>query len=197
MIQKAYKITVENINDEPWHYNDIVVYADSAGEAKSKGFPEFWSARIDDYSKYGRRERDVIYTDLKARRVSKEDKILYDGEYITRERVKQKEWVKDRDEKARKLWEENPESLAVVLAGCYGSYWGANRCGYGSYLNAGHYTTEEAYNIVKGSCSSRQEEVRLLDVEEYNAIIDKEVKKLVETIEKYHLDIGKLRSKKL
>lgn len=52
-IQKAYHLKVIDIVDEPWHWDDIVVYADSPGEAKSSGISRFDGAEIKDYGHKG------------------------------------------------------------------------------------------------------------------------------------------------
>lgn len=181
--KKAFKITVKDlVIDEPWHYTDIIVYADSHGEAKNKGMREFELGEIIDYTKKnwkGEYLRDITYLDIRARRIKSEDKILYKGEWETRERISQLEWQDKRDEKAKQLWINNPDGIAVVWVGCYGAYWGANRSGYYSKIeNAGKYSTKEAYDIVKGSCYDRQEIVQLLDKEKYNAELQKKIDNL-------------------
>ncbi len=166
-IKKAFKLTVDNIADEPWCWDDIIVYAESHGAAKSKGLKYFDGAEIHVDRGYG--VRDVEFTDLKARRIKNQDKILYDGEWVTQERKVQLDWQKERDEDARKIMEENPNGIAVVWAGVYNAYWGYNHNGYRADIeNAGKYTTKEAFDIVKGSCWSRQETVQLLSIEKYN-----------------------------
>jgi len=178
-VQKAYKLIVEDlILDEPWHYEVPVYYARTAGEAKSKGIGWFRDYNVKDYLAYNS-EREVEFTDIKARRVKKLDKILYKDRWETRERITQLEWQDRRDEEARLIWENNPDGIAVVWAGCYGSFWGANRSGYWSTIEgAGKYSTEEAYEIVKGSCYSRQEKVILLDKEKYNKDLEEKIKRL-------------------
>lgn len=186
-IQKAFKLSVKNlVIDEPWHYEDIVVYADSHGEAKVKGFSEFEYGEVQDYSQKnykGEYLRDITFLDIRARRIKKLDKVLYKDRWETRERISQLEWQDKRDEEAKVLWENNPDGIAVVWAGCYNSYWGANHSGYWSTLEgAGKYSMEEAYKIVKGSCYSRQEKVILLDKEKYNAELKEKAEKLLNSM---------------
>jgi hypothetical protein len=186
-IQKAYKLSLNNmVVDEPWYYNGIIVYADSHGEAKSKGFNKFELCQIEDYSQRnykGEPYRDYTFMDIRARRVKKLDKILYDGEWRTQERIKELEWMKERDRKAFELTQTNPNDFAVVFAGCYNSYWGANRSGYWAKIeDAGKYTTEEAYKIVKGSDYSRQETVVFLDKEKYNEELQKKIYNLQKSL---------------
>lgn len=188
-IQKAYKLSVKDmIIDEPWHYTDIVVYAESHGEAKAKGISgwHFEGAQVEDYSQKnykGEYLRDITFLDIRARRIKKEDKIFYKDEWRTRERVSQLEWQDKRDEEAKQLWLDNPNETAVVYAGCYNQYWGANHAGYCSDITyAGKYSTEEAYNIVKGSCYSRQEKAILLDKEKYNKEIQQKIDRLTKNM---------------
>lgn len=183
IVLKAYKLVVNDIVDEPWHWNDIIIYAKTAGEAKSKGLSEFEGAKVNDlkgmsWSLY----RDVKYTDIKAYRIKEMDKVLYEGIVITKAEVKQKEWQKQRDKEALELSQNYPDSMAVVYAGCYGSYWGANRSGYTSKIeNAGKYSTKDAYEIVRGSDYNRQEKVILLDGTKYNAEIDIKIEQLLKS----------------
>jgi hypothetical protein len=178
MIKKAYKLTVKELSN-PWDYDDIIVYAETHGEAKSKGLSEFDGAETRDDSTYRKEWRDVVFTDIQARRIKRYDKTLFEGEWITQQDLEYKNWERARDEEARKLAENNPNGIAVVWVGCYGSYWGANRAGYFTNLEAaGKYSTKEAYEIVKGNDYSRQERVVLLDVVEYNLKIKSKIEEL-------------------
>lgn len=174
---KAYKLIVEDLS-EPWHWNDVIVYAETAGEAKSKGLKEFDNAeKRDIFECNGWRE--VKYTDIKAIRQKELDKATYGGDLLTKAEIREKEWMKERDAKALELVEKYPDSLAVVWAGCYSSYWGENRSGYASNIEfAGKYPTKEAYDIVRGSDYTRRETVILLDVESYNLDIKKKIDKI-------------------
>lgn len=174
---KAYKLTAD-IADEPWHWDDVIVYAETRGEAKSKGLKEFSEAEIKDYTSYFN-YRDVQFTDIRAKRVPEYDKVFFDGKYRTIHEVKALEWQTKRDKEAFNLTVSNPNDFAVIFAGCYGAYWGANKSGYTSSLEkARRYTTKEAYDIVRGSDYRRQETVILLDKAEWNADIDLKIKEL-------------------
>ncbi len=187
-IQKAFKLSVKDmVADEPWHYDDIIVYAETHGEAKNKGMMEFDGVHVQDYSQInyykGDFLRDVTFLDIRARRVKKLDKIFYRDLWRTREDISQLEWMDKRDEEAKQLWVENPDGIAVIWAGCYNSYWGENRCGYFSELEyAGKYTTKEAYEIVKGNDYSRQEKVILLDKEKYNKELQEKANRLLKSM---------------
>lgn len=182
-IQKAFKLSVNDlIVDEPWFYDNILVYAETHGEAKSKGIYEFECGKLFDPKGYNC-ERDVLFTDIRARRCKKEDKFLVSDRWRTREQMEQMSWELKRDDEAKRLWIDNPDGIAVVWAGCYGSYWGANHCGYTSdKTRAGKYSTKEAYEIVKDSDYSRQEKVILVNKEEYNLEINKKIKQLENSI---------------
>lgn len=70
-----------------------------------------------------------------------------------------------------------------MWAGCYNNYWGANRVGYWSKIeDAGKYSTKEGYEIVRGSCYSRQEVVILLDKEKYNKELKEKAEKLLSSM---------------
>lgn len=194
LISKAYRLRVDDIASEPWHWDDIIVYADSPGEAKSKGIIEFDGAEVPDRGKYSG-YREVTFTDIKATRLPKQDKYEYEGKIMTKEDIKQREWEKERDAKALKLSQDYPNCLAVVWAGCYNQYWGANRSGYTSYIEyAGKYTTKEAYDIVRSSDYSRKEEVVLLDTVKYNSDIDSKIDKISE---QYNKDLDRLKKAKI
>lgn len=186
IIKTAYKISAKDL-EEPWHYDDVIIYAETRGEAKSKGLQEMYNlgaSKTRDYlDKY--KDTDLTYTDISARRVKDQDVILFEGKEMKRNRVKEHVWCKERDAKALKLWQDNPDSLAVVYAGCYRQYWGANHSGYASDIVwAGRYTTEEAYKIVSGSSYDRQETVSLIDVEKWNENINEQVETLQKQIDR-------------
>lgn len=122
------------------------------------------------------------FTDIKAIRIKEEDKVSHDGCLLSRKQVKEKEWIKERDNNILNLIKTNPDSMVVIWARCYGQYWGANRSGYATDIKyAGKYTPQEAYDIISGNDYSRQEVVKLLDIVEYNEKIDKEVERLLNT----------------
>jgi len=174
---KAYKITAD-VTYEPWHWENVVVYASKASEAKYKALPQFEGAEVRDYEMYSNK-REVQYKDLNARRIPEFDKADYRGELLTKAEIREKEWCEQRDENALAFTLSHPNSLFVVWAGVYGAYWGANRSGYTSNLElAGKYSAKDAYDIVRGSDHSRQESVILLDAEKYNKEIEDKIEKL-------------------
>ena len=176
LIKKAWKISAKDLS-EPWYFEDITVMADTRGEARSKGLNELFNQGaekiIDRFE-----DSDLKYTDIIAKRDKDYDITLHEGKEIKRKDLKSFLWQKERDENALKLTISNPNDLAVVYAGCYSQYWGANHSGYSSsIIFAGKYTTQQAYEIVKGSDYSRQEEVKLLDAERFNKELDESIKK--------------------
>lgn len=186
IISKAWKISAKDLN-EPWHYNDVIVIAENRGEARSKGLQEMCNLGAEkqkDYlDKYA--DTDLAYTDIIAHRYKDYDLILFEGEEIKRNRLESKLWIRERDQKALQLTITNPNDLAVVWAGCYSAYWGANRSGYSDdIIFSGKYSTQEAYEIVRGSDHGRQETVKLLNVEEFNTKINTEVEKLQNQIDR-------------
>jgi hypothetical protein len=180
---KAWKISAKNL-EEPWHYDDVYVYAENRNKARSLGLKELFhlGATISKPCKYrdcGWKEDDVEYTDIIAHRCPHEDKVMYNGKLETKDRIEELEWCRLRDEEAYNLTITNPNDFAVVYAGCYGTYWGSNHVGYCSKIeDAGKYTTQEAYEIVKGSGYSRKEKVILINKEEYNQNILDQIEKL-------------------
>jgi hypothetical protein len=180
--QKAYKLVVDNLLlDEPYHYEAPIVYAKTAGEAKSKGISHFYYYQVENMYDYGRyKNRDIVFTDIKAKRVKRLDKTFYKDRWQTQEELEKLEWQDKRDEEAKQLWLNNPDGIAVVHAGCYNQWWGANRCGYSSDITyAGKYSTKEAYDIVRGSSYDRRETVILLDKDKYNAELKEKAEKLL------------------
>ena len=176
LIKKAWKISAKDLS-EPWYFEDITVMADTRGEARSKGLNELFNQGaekiIDRFE-----DSDLKYTDIIAKRDKDYDITLHEGKEMKRKDLKSFLWQKERDEKALQLTITNPNDLAVVYAGCYSQYWGANHSGYSSsIIFAGKYTTQQAYEIIKGSDYSRQEEVKLLDAERFNKELDESIKK--------------------
>lgn len=186
-IRKAFKLTVNNlIVDEPWHYENIIVYANTHGEAKTKGIYEFQLGQVEDYTQKnykGEYLRDIVFTDVRARREKSEDQFFYKDRWRTRKDLQELEWQDKRDEEAKQLWIDNPDGIAVVYNGSYNTYWGANHAGYWSKIeDAGKYSTKEAYDIVRGSSFDRQETVILLNKEQYNAELKEKANKLLSSI---------------
>jgi hypothetical protein len=175
IIKKAWTISALAL-EEPWHYNNITVTATTRGEARSKGLQEMHNLGASKLVDYKYDDRDLKYTDITPKRCKASDIILFEDKEIKRYQLEAYLWMKERDEKALQLTITNPGELAVVYSGCYGSYWGYHRSGYSdSIIFAGKYTTEEAYSIVRGSAHERKETVELLDVEQFNETIDKEI----------------------
>ena len=174
IVKKAWSISAKDLI-EPWHHDDIVVFADTRGEARSKGLDELrYQGATKDVSYL--EDNEIYYTDIGATRYKESDKIQFEDKVVSRSQVKNYLWQKERDENARQLTITHPNDLAVVYAGCYGQYWGANHSGYSSAITfAGKYSTKEAYDIVKGSDYGRQETVRLLDVVQFNAQLDVQI----------------------
>lgn len=186
LIKKAWRVTAKNII-EPRYYEDIIVLVDTIGEAKSKGYIEMTTNYNIQVYEDGD-ERGIKFTDVVAYRNKGRDKIEYNGKIIPRENIVKEQWIEKRDAYAEDLLETNPDNIALVWNGAYRQYWGDNHSGYSSnIIFAGHYTVAEAYKIVKGSDHSRQEEVRLLDVEDLNSKINAEIERLQEDIDRLKL----------
>ena len=144
IIKKAWQITAKDLK-EPWHYDDIVVMANTRGEARSKGLSELIYLCAEKDVSY-LEDSTLLYTDILATRYKESDIILYEDKQIKRYQLENYLWQKERDENALQLTITNPDDLAVVYNASYGSYWGANRSGYSdSIIFAGKYSTQEAY----------------------------------------------------
>jgi len=175
VIKKAWKISVKDLS-EPWYFEDVYVNCETRGEARSKGLQEMLNLGAE---KLYKDDGEIVYTDIIAHRSKDYDTILFEGKEMKRHAIEKHIWCRERDQKALDLTVSNPNDLAVVWAGCYRGYWGANRSGYSDdIIFAGKYDVKEAYDIVKGSEYGRQETVRLLNIEEFNTNIDTEVEKL-------------------
>lgn len=188
IIKKAWKIKVDDL-DEPWHFDDIIEHGETAEKARYALMKSSirYDMQIIESGAYGlsKTMRDVEYKDVKARRCKARDIVLYNGEEIRRDDIEKVKWVEERDKHAYSVVADTPNAICVVYAGCYNSYWGANRCGYtGSIEHAGKYTAQEARKIVIGSDYSRQETVQVIDVEKYNNDIDTKIVELQNQIEK-------------
>lgn len=188
IIKKAYKIKVEDL-DEPWHFDDIIEYAETANEARYALMKSniHYDMQIIEGRNYmtGRNDkRDVEYKDVKARRCNAYDIILYKGKEVKRYEIGEIDWVEERDNYAYRIVADDPDAICVVRAGCYNQWWGKNHCGYTNYIErAGKYTTQEACKIVIGSDYSRQEVVQVIDESKYNNDIDLKISDLKDEIE--------------
>lgn len=181
IVKKAWRIKVDDLV-EPWHYEELVEYAETGNKAKSQfmGGSCVIDMYIGDYSD----SREVEYKDIKVSRCKSEDIVLYKGNEINRGEVSSIEWMANRDAEALRIVNESPEAVCVVWAGCYSQYWGANHAGYTSLIErAGKYSAKEAYDIVMGSDYSRQESVIALDPQQFNSDIDVKIKNLEKDIE--------------
>lgn len=185
-MEKAYNVFVKNIINEPWHYNDLIVYAETRNQARSKAMSKslFESAQIEDSSDYFN-VRDVEYKDICATRNKNLDKVEYNGKTVSKSELGEIKWCEERTTYAKSLVDNFPEKTAVVYNASYGSYWAANHSGYASdIIFAGLYSTQEAYEIVKNSSYDRQETVKLYSKEDKSEVIDLEVEKLQREIDR-------------
>tara|TARA_R110002012_G_scaffold39416_1_gene109042 strand:- start:59 stop:646 length:588 start_codon:yes stop_codon:yes gene_type:complete len=187
--QKAYKLTADM--KDPCFYDDIIGYGSTRGEAINSELYRFQEGELDNYDPF--KSSEPQYTDIRARRHKLSDKVLFEGKEMYRYRAEDKIWGKNRDEEAKKLMEDNPKAYAYVRAGCYGSYWGSNRCGYSNTkLHAGLYTIQEAYEIVRGSSKERDETIVITTKRAHNKSIRDEIKRRGEI---HQRDIEHLKSK--
>jgi len=190
IIKKAWKISVKDLS-EPWYFEDVYVNCETRGEARSQGLQEMCNLGAEKLKESRYDDTDLRYIDIIAHRSKDYDTILFEGKEMKRHQIEKHIWCKERDQKAYELTVSNPNDLAVVYAGVYGSYWGSNRSGYSdSIVFAGKYDVREAYDIVRGSEYSRQETVKLLNVEKFNLGIE-------EKIEKLQKEIDRLKSRKI
>lgn len=184
IIKKSWRISIKDLS-EPWYFEDVYVNCETRGEARSKGLTEMFNLGAEKIKESRYDSSDIAYTDIIAHRAKDYDTILFEGKEMKRQAIEKYTWCKERDQKALDLTVSNPNDLAVVWAGCYRGYWGANRSGYSDdIIFAGKYSTKEAYEIVKGSEYARQETVKLLNVEEFNANINTEVIELQQKIDR-------------
>lgn len=190
LLEKAWHIRVKDLS-EPWYYEDIYVKAENRGQARSKGLSKMLTEGAEKYVSSRYEDSEIKFTDIIASRAKDLDTILFEDKKMNRRDVEEHIWCKERDEKALKFTETNPDDLFVVYAGCYGSYWGSNRSGYSdSIVFAGKYTAQEAYSIVQGSSYSRKEEMRLLNKKQFNKDLDEQIQskqKEIDRLNSYRL----------
>lgn len=180
IIKKAWKIKVEDL-DEPWHFDDIIEYGETANQAryalmKSSIYYDMQIIEGYNYTTHRNNRRDVEYRDVKARRCSAKDVVLYKRKEVKRYEIEQIDWVEERDKYAYSIVADSPDAVCVVRAGCYNQWWGANHAGYTSSIErAGKYTPQEALKIVLDSDYSRQEVVQVIDKDKYNSDINDQI----------------------
>jgi len=47
---KAWHVKCFDISDEPWHWDEVIVYASTRNKARSKGLKYFDGAEVEEYS---------------------------------------------------------------------------------------------------------------------------------------------------
>lgn len=189
-MEKAWNVFVKNIVNEPWHYNELIVYAETRNQARSLAMNQrlFESAQLEVniYSSYHfEKYRDVEYKDVCATRNKDLDKVEYNGKIVSKNELEKIKWCEERTAYAKSLADDFSDKTAVVYNASYGSYWGANHSGYADdIIFEGLYSTKEAYEIVKSSSYNRQETVKLYSKEDKSQVIDLKVEKLQKEIDR-------------
>lgn len=114
------------------------------------------------------------YISICLRRSPEYDKFLIDGRIKSREDIYYDKKKQARDDEFLKLLAENPNSYAYILKGGY--YYQPNSCGYTEFKPyAGVYPLEQAVKECIGMSLGDYMRPILINVEEHNAMINKQI----------------------
>ena len=168
--EKAYNVWhVGMLSDNPhegYSMSDLnVYYAETPSKAKTQ-CTLVWDYHIDG--------EEPKFTDIKVRRCKSADKVIFEGETITRSGIDRLIERRNRDSAVDKLLLDNPNSKAYILKG--GLYYRPNSSGYTEFKQfAGVYDLEYAVSSVKSTSLSDYMRPIVIDVEEHNSMINKTI----------------------
>lgn len=162
-IEKAYIVPQHQYN-EPWFAPEIIVYANTRSEAKTKALNKLDDEYLD---KWG---EPIGFLNIKILRHKIYDKYLIDGELKTKEQIDRDNIYKQREEMLDKLLSDNPGSMAYIKKGSY--YYMPNSCGYTERKDtAGIYTIEDAVSEVRHCSINDCMQAIVINKEEHNKMI--------------------------
>lgn len=169
--EKAWEVP-QHIFKEPWFAPEIIVYANTRSEAKTKALNELG---YDEYlDKWG---EPIGFLNIKILRHKMSDKYLVNGELKTKEQIDRDKSYRDRDEMLDKLLSDYPNSMAYIKKGY--QYYMPNNCGYTELKEvAGIYTLEDAIQSVKHCSIDDNMQAIVINKEEHNNMITDKINDL-------------------
>lgn len=165
-IQKAWEINFSKI-EEGYLYSDTITYAENRNKAKSN-----LMAYADDMVLKETGE-SPNYLNIPVKRCNHLDKILFEGNFLTKLKISEVLSYRERISKLQELLNDSS------ITHCYikkGSYYRPNSCGYTDMKHrAGVYTKQDAFN---SAISCRDIDLIPININEHNAMIQKEIDEL-------------------
>jgi len=141
--QKAYELNLDKIY-ESYHYSEVVVFAETRGQAKQKISGEI---DIENY-KLDFLEDEMTFLNMPVRRAKQYDKVIYKGEEIRRNQVEYKLRIEKENSRIEKFLSDPKITHCYIMK--RGSYYAWNYNGYVSYSDyAGVYPKKEAVPYCK------------------------------------------------
>lgn len=171
LIEKAWKIYADDL-DEPWHVPNEVFYGRTRGKAKVQA----WAAIAYDGFKNTMGE-EITFLNLKLSRCKKMDRYQVGQEVLTLAEIEYRKRKKEWDEKLDAMINATPEGKAYIMRKGY--FYRPNNCGYTEKrTHAGVYSIQEAVQEAKGCSLHDYMDVILIDINEHNQRINKEIESL-------------------
>lgn len=167
LVEKAYQINFGRI-EEGYLYDDssFVVYAETLNKARYKLLEKAYCENVclrgsDD---------EVTYITIPVVRAKEYDTFLFEGEGLTKSRIKEK--LNER----KRLTELDKILTDDSISHCYirkGNYYRPHSCGYTDFIHrAGIFTKQEAINSAK---SCRDLTIIPIDIDKHNKMIQDEI----------------------
>lgn len=168
--QKAWIINKSNIS-EPWFVTDNPFYGNKRSEARKEALEEIGDQFVD------KSDRPIDLLSIRLKRAKHLDKLLVDGVYKTIEQIEKDAKEKAFKENLDKILAENADGYAYVYK--KGNYYRPRSAGYTEHRSkAGVYSVKDAVAEVRGCSIDDLMSVELINIEEHNARINKEIEDL-------------------
>lgn len=168
--EKAWEVP-QHIFKEPWFAPEIIVYANTRSEAKTKALNKLDGEYLDKW------DEPIGFLNIKILRKKSADKLLIDGEVKLQYEIDRDKSYKDREEMLNKLLLDNPGSMAYIKKGY--NYYMPNNCGYTERKDtAGIYTLEDAIDSVRRCSLMDGMQAIVINKEEHNNMIMDKIKDL-------------------
>jgi len=164
--QKAFEIDFGRIK-EGFLWGQHISYAATKGKAKMELLTEVEGALCEFTGD------EITYLNIPVIRCKEADKYEFEGENVTLHRIEEIHRERKRLYKLDSILNDPKIVYAYIQKG---SYYRPGSCGYTDFRHrAGVYTKEEAVSSAK---SCRDIWVRVIDIDEHNEMINKEIKEL-------------------
>ncbi len=143
IIQKAYKLDLNKIH-ESYQYSEVVVFAESRGQAKQQISNEIEISSF----KLAFFENEMTFLNMPVRRAKQYDRVIYKGEEMRRNQVEHKLRIEKENNRIEIFLSDPKITHCFIMK--RGSYYAWNYSGYVSYSHfAGVYPKLEAVPYCK------------------------------------------------